>query len=126
MPTKAPTTCRRLGCRGLVRAGVCSACGPVRRESAVEHDERRGSSRERGYDARWERVRRMHLAGEPLCRMCQQAGRVTLAVLVDHITPIRDGGERLDDDNLQSLCRRCHDEKTKDDLHVRATAGRGG
>jgi 5-methylcytosine-specific restriction protein A len=123
MPTKAPTTCNRRGCRGLVRAGVCSVCGPLKRATAAEHDERRGSSRERGYDARWERVRAMHLAAEPLCRMCQQAGRISAAVLVDHITPINDGGARLDDDNLQSLCRRCHDQKTADDVRKRGMAG---
>jgi len=105
-----------------VRNGVCSVCGPLKRATAAEHDERRGSSRERGYDARWERVRRMHLASEPLCRMCQQAGRISAAVLVDHITPINDGGARLDDDNLQSLCRRCHDQKTADDVQRRRRA----
>lgn len=117
MPTKAPTACRRPGCRGLVRDGVCSVCGDLRRITAAEHDERRGSARERGYDYRWERLRRMHLAGEPLCRMC---GRP--ADLVDHIVPIRDGGERLDERNLQSLCRSCHDTKTAEDVRRR----RGG
>ena len=119
MPSRAPTACRRPGCAGLVRGGVCSRCGDLRRQSAAEHDERRGSARERGYDARWERVRRMHLAAEPLCRMCHEAGRVTPAVLVDHITPIRDGGAILDDSNLQSLCRACHDTKTAEDVRRR-------
>jgi 5-methylcytosine-specific restriction protein A len=103
-----------------VRNGVCSVCGALRAQTAAEHDERRGSSRARGYDYRWEKVRRMHLANEPLCRMC---GR--LADLVDHIQPIRDGGERLDDANLQSLCRSCHDRKTGDDVR-RRRAGVGG
>ena len=44
-------------------------------------------------------------------------------MLVDHITPIRDGGAVLDGDNLQSLCRACHDAKTAED--VRKRAGRG-
>lgn len=114
MPSRAPTACRRPGCRGLVRGGVCSVCGDLRRITAAEHDERRGDATERGYDARWRRLRKMHLAAEPLCRMC---GRP--ADLVDHITPIRDGGERLDDDNLQSLCRSCHDEKTQEDVRKR-------
>ena len=119
MPQRAPTACRRPGCRGLVRAGVCSVCGPLRRQSAAEHDERRGDATERGYDARWRRVRHLHLLAEPLCRMCREAGRVRPAVLVDHITPIRDGGARLDDDNLQSLCRQCHDEKPAEDARKR-------
>ena len=123
MPSKAPSACRRHGCAGLVRDGVCSVCGDLRRQTAAEHDERRGSSRERGYDGRWERVRLMHLASEPLCRMCARRGRFTPAVLVDHITPINDGGKVLDDGNLQSLCRACHDSKTADDVRRRRAAG---
>lgn len=65
----------------------------------------------------------MHLASEPLCRMCSQAGRVTSAVLVDHIQPINDGGAVLDDGNLQSLCRRCHDVKTAEDVRKRGANG---
>ena len=40
------------------------------------------------------------------------------------IVPIRDGGARLDDDNLQSLCRACHDKKSAQDVARRAV-GRG-
>jgi 5-methylcytosine-specific restriction protein A len=95
----------------------------VRSQSAAEHEERRGTSAERGYDYRWQRLREAHLASEPLCRMCLQAGRITPAVLVDHIVPINDGGAVLDDDNLQSLCRSCHDKKTADDIRKRRSAG---
>lgn len=123
MPSRAPTACRRPGCGGLVRSGVCSRCGDLRAQRNAEHDDRRGDATQRGYDARWRRVRHLHLLAEPLCRMCQQAGRITPAVLVDHITPIRDGGARLDDDNLQSLCRRCHDEKTVEDVRRRGGNG---
>ena len=31
---------------------------------------------------------------------------------LDHIIPIRDGGERWDTTNLQLLCRKCHSSKT--------------
>lgn len=31
--------------------------------------------------------------------------------MVDHITPINNGGEPLDSDNLQSLCNTCHARK---------------
>lgn len=122
MPGKPPAACKRPGCAGLVRNGVCSVCGPVRRQSAAEHDARRGNFRQRGYDTRWDKVRAMHLQKEPLCRMCQIAGRVTQATMVDHIVPIRDGGALLDDDNLQSLCIACHGVKTAEDMRNR----RGG
>lgn len=101
----------------------CSRCGVIRRWSDADAEARRGSSRERGYDTAWEKLRRAHLAAEPLCRLCAQAGRATPAVLVDHIVPLRDGGARLDDNNLQSLCRACHDRKTADDVRKRRSGG---
>ena len=92
--------------------------------AAAEHDERRGTAAERGYDARWVKVRLLHLSSEPLCRLCAAQGRVTAADLVDHILPIADGGAVLDEDNLQSLCRRCHDAKTAEDVAKRRKTAR--
>ncbi len=123
MPTKLPTTCRKAGCCGLVSEGVCSKCGPLRKATNAAHDDQRGSARRRGYDVRWEKVRGMHLRAEPLCRICTEQGRVTAATLVDHIQPIADGGERLDESNLQSLCSRCHADKTAEDVRKRKMAG---
>jgi len=125
MPNRTPAACRRPGCGGLVVGGICSQCGVLRAQFAAAVDERRGNAAERGYDARWRRLRDAHLAREPLCRMCRHSGLVSAAALVDHIVPIADGGAVLDDDNLQSLCRGCHDKKTAVDV-ARRRAGRGG
>lgn len=65
----------------------------------------------------WRRLRDAHLASEPLCRLCAAQGRTEPAVLVDHVVPITEAwARRLDDANLQSLCRLCHDRKTAADL----------
>ena len=32
--------------------------------------------------------------------------------IVDHITEIRDGGDRLSESNAMSLCHKCHNAKT--------------
>lgn len=48
---------------------------------------------------------------EPLCRVCKAAGRVTLASVRDHIVPLAEGGQDMDD-NVQPLCVDCHTEKT--------------
>ncbi len=40
------------------------------------------------------------------------AGVDSRGELVDHIVPISMGGARLDPDNCQSLCSRCHNRKT--------------
>lgn len=59
---------------------------------------------------RWQKVRRIHLAGEPLCRICADDGYITPATVVDHIKPHK-GDEALffDPANLSSLCKLHHD-----------------
>jgi 5-methylcytosine-specific restriction protein A len=96
--------CAETGCKEIVSAGkYCSNHGPK-----AKHDERRGSSSKRGYNKTWEKVRKNYLARFPLCERCKEQGRITSAVLVHHIKPIRQGGERLNPDNLQALCVSCH------------------
>lgn len=64
-----------------------------------------------GYnDRRWRKVRAAHLLDNPLCVMCQQAGRTVPATVVDHIKPHRGDPELFWDlDNLQSICKAHHD-----------------
>jgi 5-methylcytosine-specific restriction protein A len=56
--------------------------------------------------------------------MCEAAGRVEPAVLVDHIKPAKDNVNLFFDiNNLQSLCRLCHDgAKRKDERRGYSTA----
>ena len=63
----------------------------------------------------WKRFRRVYIATHPLCVKCYQDGRTVSASVVDHITPINDGGERFDEANLQPLCARCHNTKSVND-----------
>ena len=48
----------------------------------------------------------------PLCVHCVKEDVVTPADVVDHITPIKQGGAELDESNLQGLCHKCHNKKT--------------
>ncbi|MBL1219128.1 MAG: HNH endonuclease, partial [Planctomycetes bacterium] len=84
----------------------------------------RPSAAARGYDRTWRRLRRMYLARHPLCEHCLRYDDVTPATEVDHIVSLRDGGERLDVNNLQSLCRACHARKTAQEQRDRG-GGRG-
>ncbi len=69
----------------------------------------------RFYDRRvWrDRVQPLQLAREPLCRMCKAAGRIQPATQVDHVMPIDEGGDPVDEANLQSLCDEHHGMKTR-------------
>ena len=71
------------------------------------------SAAARGYDARWQRARKIFLSRYPLCAECQKNGILTPATVVDHIIPHR-GDRNLfwDENNWQPLCKSCHDRKT--------------
>ena len=72
--------------------------------------------------ARWQRIRRMQLAREPLCRTCRSLGVITAADEADHIVPRTDGGGH-EFSNLQSLCRHHHEAKTRAEQLNRAMPG---
>lgn len=65
---------------------------------------------DRGYGYRWQKARERYLRLHPLCRMCEEAGHVTVATVVDHKVPHR-GDQALfwDESNWQPLCKPHHD-----------------
>lgn len=79
------------------------------------------SRQERGYDAAWERVRKVVIARDKgLCQMCLAEGRVTMGRDVDHKVPKAEAKRRgwtraqMDHpDQLWLLCVSCHKEKTE-------------
>lgn len=64
----------------------------------------------------WRQLRRIKLGRQPVCERC----RVALATEVHHIENARGNEEgRLDLDNLQSLCHRCHSSETVGEINNR-------
>lgn len=65
-----------------------------------------------------QRINARVLSANPLCVMCQSKGKVTVAVEVDHIIALTNGGveDANDDSNRQGLCVACHVIKTNADL----------
>lgn len=110
MPERAARPCGVKECPGLVRDGACSLCGPVRRRA----DRGRGTAAQRGYGARWQRLRKLYVRHHPLCVVCGAP-----ATDVDHITPKRRGGSD-DESNLQALCSTCHNRKTNREMRGQA------
>jgi 5-methylcytosine-specific restriction enzyme A len=71
-------------------------------------------------------TRKYVLDNEPLCRGCAAKGRLRRATQVDHIKRLVDGGNN-DPDNLQPLCKDCHDAKTAtENGSVKVTIGVDG
>lgn len=63
----------------------------------------------------WRELRAKFIQANPLCAECKKRGIITEARVVDHIVPINMGGAALSEDNLQSLCDRCHNIKSAND-----------
>ena len=108
MAQKPLRPCRHPGCRELTRDGWCPAHRP-------RHERRRSAQYHSWYSLPvWtDRLRPQQLLREPFCRECRKHGLRTPATVVDHIEPHRgDWSLFADEDNLQSLCKHCHDRKT--------------
>jgi 5-methylcytosine-specific restriction protein A len=107
MALSAPHACPTPGCRALVRGATrCPTHARVR-------DQERGTAHARGYDGRWRQYRLTYLLSNPLCCLCNAAGRVTPATVVDHIVAHK-GNEQLfwDPTNHRAVCRPHHDART--------------
>jgi 5-methylcytosine-specific restriction protein A len=95
----------------------CPDC--QRKADAVDRD-RRGSSSERGYGARWQAYRASFLLGHPLCVLCLVSGppkgdgrrAITPATVVDHIRAHK--GDPIlfwDPENHRAVCKPHHDQR---------------
>ena len=107
MPRAPRKPCAGRRCPLLVESGTryCQLCLKELRRQA---DASRPTAVQRGYGARWRKVRLLVLFEEPLCRQCDQPSTV-----VDHITPHRGNpGLMWGRENMQGLCKQCHDRKT--------------
>ena len=81
------------------------------KERRAESEAVRGTKQQRGYGGEWKRISLMKRTECPLCEMCGDA----VAVDVDHIVPFRGMTDpmRTAWSNLQSVCRACHNGKTR-------------
>lgn len=67
------------------------------------------------HDYRWRKTSRLYREQFPWCARCLRNGRHTLGTSVDHIKPLRLGGDPYDWNNLQTLCPKCHNKKTREE-----------
>lgn len=115
MPPRPHKPCRKAGCNRLTQdaSGYCDRHQEWGRQKAEEAlakrrqtaDDRRGTAHERGYDRAWARVRGAFLRAHPLCNRCSRP-----AETAHHIKPVEEAPDlRLTWDNLEALCRDCHE-----------------
>ena len=122
MAMKPLRPCRHPGCPELTREGYCPKHKPKRAG-------RRVSAQWHGWYSLpvWtDDLRPNQLLREPWCRECARRGIHTRATVVDHIQPPRGNWTRfIDRDNLQSLCKSCHDRKTALEMAAEKRQNRG-
>ena len=109
MSARPLRSCASHGCPNLVERGRCRSC---HRKIERKYDAIRGSARERGYDATWQKVRRLYLREHANCERCMAEKRMVTADLVHH----RDRDPRNNTAaNLEALCYRHHEEEHAED-----------
>lgn len=62
---------------------------------------------------KWRQLRKRQLDREPLCAFCLERGRVTEAVICDHVEPHKGDMVKFWSGPFQSLCKTCHDTTKK-------------
>ena len=111
MPTRAPRVCQH--CRKTFTTKVCESCKKKKNNQYKKNIRANPLTTDSFYSCKtWRAVRATHLRSEPLCRACSSKGLTVIANIVDHIMPIKQGGEKYDSSNLQSLCTSCHNRKS--------------
>ena len=109
MALKPLKPCRPPGCSALTRDGYCPKHKPQKAPRRVSAEYHSWYSLPVWTDD----LRPAQLLREPFCRECARRGVRTWATVVDHVEPHRgDWTKFIDRDNLQSLCKHHHDQKT--------------
>lgn len=69
--------------------------------------------------ASWRKLAKsfLHQPENVICKECKDEGRFDAATVVDHIVPIRLGGAKRDELNLQGLCTHHHAIKSGKEKH---------
>jgi 5-methylcytosine-specific restriction protein A len=116
MPRNPGKPCARYPCPEVVPTGQ-TYCEKHKQQHRREYDATRRplySQKNTLYESpAWRRERKIFLLNNPLCKPCQDAGRITTATEVDHIDPHKGDLQKFwDAENWQSICKPCHNRKT--------------
>lgn len=118
MPWASQKNCARGGCAKASIYGRRYCQEHTKQKDKADYDiYRRNDAGQKIYKTKlWANTRKDVLHYEPFCRECAKSGIETLAVDVDHIKPIAQGGDPWDRGNMQPLCRPCHARKTASEV----------
>lgn len=112
MPSAPLKPCTYPGCARLVTSGRCE-------DHPLTIQATRDPERQKLYDRKWQRRRRLHLSASPWCAECLRHDVYTAATDVHHLVPHRGDSTVFMTSPLESLCHECHSRITQ-------AEGRGG
>lgn len=104
MPTRMLKTCSYPGCSSLAEGGARCA----KHRSTYQRDR----NRQRLYDRRWQRIRKVHLAEHPWCARCLAQGIYREAAEVHHKERHEGDRKKFYEGPFDSLCKPCHSSET--------------
>jgi 5-methylcytosine-specific restriction protein A len=108
MPMAPLHPCAEPRCPALVPSGTARCAA-----HAVPSWRGQGPTPHRVRGRQLQRLREQLFDEQPLCVLCLQEGRTTVATIRDHIVPLAEGSvESKTNDGCQALCRSCSDVKT--------------
>ena len=111
MPYSPKKPCRHPGCPELTHDTFCDK--HRREDNRIYNQYKRDVLSKTFYKtSQWLKVRKIKLQQSPICEECKKNGTIVVGKIVDHIVPIKQGGEPYDMDNLQTLCWSCHSRKS--------------
>ncbi|HEY7767367.1 HNH endonuclease signature motif containing protein [Longimicrobium sp.] len=112
---KPMRTCNTPGCPALTREPYC----PDHRKEVQRRGDTKTDEERRFYgSARWQKTRARHRRLHPLCAECERQGYVKAGDMVDHIVPMREGGDPWDPVNHETLCNTHHQVKRARERHA--------
>lgn len=118
VPVSAPKLCP---CGTIFEGARCPSCFKEQNKQYTRYVRDTTNYDEVYNTTQWRLVRDLAFKRDKgVCAMCQAKGRYTPAVIADHIIEIDDGGAKFELNNIQILCRSCHNIKTAEAKKTRS------
>lgn len=109
--------CSHVGCTALIPYNVryCDKHKKQKSHETIKAHKRNDKFWGFYQSTQWRKTRNAYMDGHPWCEECLRNGHHKLATSIDHVKPLKlcDKNEQLNFDNLQSLCAKCHNYKTR-------------
>ena len=96
---------------------ICSNCHKIKGLNCVCPEKKPfegiNKSNYKFYNSKsWRNLAKSHKKRNPLCVICLETEVLTPVKITDHIIPIDKGGDKWNENNLQSLCTFHHNQKS--------------